>query len=108
MLRAETLRRTTHEWIGLLEAAGVPCGPINNIAQVFEDPQVVARGMKITMTHPEAGDIPLVASPIRMSQTPAAYELPPPRLGEHTRAVLGSLLALDDAECDRLAADRVI
>jgi crotonobetainyl-CoA:carnitine CoA-transferase CaiB-like acyl-CoA transferase len=105
MLRAETVRRTTHEWIGRLEAAGVPCGPINDIAQVFEDPQVVARGMKITMTHPEAGDIPLVASPIRMSQTPPAYELPPPRLGEHTRAVLGSLLALDAAACDRLAAD---
>jgi len=108
MLRTETVRRTTHEWIELLEAAGVPCGPINNIAQVFEDPQVVARGMQITMTHPVAGAIPLVASPIRMSGTPAAYELPPPRLGEHTRAVLGSLLALDDEACDRLASDGVI
>ena len=108
MLRAETVRRTTHEWIALLEAAGVPCGPINDIAQVFEDPQVVARGMKITLNHPVAGDIPLVASPIRMSQTPAAYTSAPPLLGEHTRAVLGSLLALDEAACDRLAADGVI
>jgi len=108
MLRVETVRRTTHEWIVLLEAAGVPCGPINNIAQVFSDPQIVARGMKIRMTHPTAGEIPLVASPIRMSATPPAYTLPPPRLGEHTRAVLGSVLALDEAACDRLAADGVI
>ncbi|MGZ5274959.1 MAG: CaiB/BaiF CoA transferase family protein [Caldimonas sp.] len=108
MLRVETARRTTHEWIVLLEAAGVPCGPINNIAQVFEDPQIVARGMKIAMTHPLAGEIPLVASPIRMSETPPAYTLPPPRLGEHTRAVLGSVLALDESACDRLAADGVI
>jgi len=108
MLRIETVRRTTHEWIVLLEAAGVPCGPINNIAQVFLDPQIVARGMKITMTHPTAGEIPLVASPIRMSATPPAYTLPPPLLGEHTRAVLGSVLALDEASCDRLAADGVI
>ena len=108
MLRIETVRRTTHEWIVLLEAAGVPCGPINNIAQVFSDPQIVARGMKITMTHPTAGEIPLVASPIRMSATPPAYTLPPPLLGEHTRAVLGSVLALDEASCDRLAADGVI
>jgi len=108
MLRIETVRRTTHEWIVLLEAAGVPCGPINNIAQVFLDPQIVARGRKITMTHPTAGEIPLVASPIRMSATPPAYTLPPPLLGEHTRAVLGSVLALDEASCDRLAADGVI
>ncbi|HWI11786.1 MAG TPA: CaiB/BaiF CoA-transferase family protein [Burkholderiaceae bacterium] len=108
MLRLETVRRTTHDWIALLEASGVPCGPINNIAQVFEDPQIVARGMKITMTHPLAGAIPLVASPIRMSATPPAYTLPPPRLGEHTRAVLGDVLALDEAACDRLAADGVI
>ena len=108
MLRVETARRTTHEWIVLLEAAGVPCGPINNIAQVFEDPQIVARGMKIAMTHPSAGEIALVASPIRMSETPPAYTLPPPLLGEHTRAVLGSVLALDEAACDRLAADGVI
>ena len=108
MLRTETVRRTTYDWIALLEAAGVPCGPINNIAQVFDDPQIVARGMKISMTHPTAGEIPLVASPIRMSETPPAYTLPPPRLGEHTRSVLGSVLALDDAACDRLAADGVI
>ena len=79
-----------------------------NIAQVFEDPQIAARGMKIRMTHPLAGEIALVASPIRMSETPPAYTLPPPRLGEHTRAVLGSVLALDEAACDRLAADGVI
>lgn len=108
LLRIETVRLRTSEWINLLEQVGVPCGPINNIAQVFEDPQVIARGMKISMIHPEAGEIPLVASPLRLSETPVAYTRPPPRLGEHTREVLAALLDIDSVECDRLASKRVI
>jgi crotonobetainyl-CoA:carnitine CoA-transferase CaiB-like acyl-CoA transferase len=108
LLRGETTRRSTREWIALLEAAGVPCGPINDIAQVFADPQVQARGMRIAMAHPEAGEIPLVASPLKLSATPVSYRRPPPRLGEHTREVLAELLQLDDAACERLAADAVI
>ena len=102
------MRRTTHEWIALLETAGVPCGPINSIEQVFADPQVQARGMQIAMAHPSAGSIPLVASPLRLSATPVAYTRPPPLLGEHTHAVLAELLQIDAAELERLATAHVI
>jgi formyl-CoA transferase len=78
-------------WAGELEAAGVPCGPINNIAQTFADPQVAHRRMRIDLPHAAAGHVPLVASPIRMSATPPAYDRPPPRLGEHTDEVLAGL-----------------
>ena len=108
MLRQETVRRGTAEWIAVLEAAGVPCGPINDIAQVFADPQIQARGMRIDMEHPQAGSIPLVASPLRLSGTPVEYRRAPPVLGEHTREVLVEWLQLDAGECDRLAAAGVI
>ena len=108
LLRQQTVHQTTAEWIARLEAAGVPCGPINNLAQVFADPQVQARGMQISMPHPQAGDIPLVASPLRLSDTPVTYRLAPPRLGQHTREVLAELMELDEAACDRLAADGVV
>ncbi|MCJ9711747.1 CoA transferase, partial [Bordetella hinzii] len=70
------------------------CGPINNVAEVFEDPQVQARGMRIAMTHPRAGEVPLVASPIRLSDTPVSYRHAPPQLGQHTDAVLAAYLGL--------------
>lgn len=93
-LLAITVTRSTREWIGLLEQHGVPCGPINNVAEVFEDPQVQARGMRIAMTHPQAGEVPLVASPIRLSDTPVSYRHAPPQLGQHTDAVLAAYLGL--------------
>lgn len=108
LLRQETVRRSTAEWIARLEVAGVPCGPINDIAQVFADPQIQARGMRITMQHPQAGEIPLVASPLRLSATPVRYRRPPPGLGEHTREVLAEWLQLGVAECDRLASAGVL
>ena len=108
LLRQQTVQRPTAEWIAQLEAAGVPCGPINNLAQVFADPQVRARGMQISMPHPQAGEIPLVASPLRLSGTPVTYRRAPPRLGEHTREVLAELLDLDAAACSRLAAEGVV
>lgn len=108
MLHIQTVQRTTREWIMLLEAAGVPCGPINNIKQVFEDPQVLARGMKITMQHPDAGAIELVASPLNLSETPVEYRHAPPRLGQHTREVLVDLLNLDEATCKRLALEQIV
>ena len=107
-LRQLTVMRRTQEWIAALEAAAVPCGPINDLAQVFADPQVRARGMQISMPHPRGGDIPLVASPMRLSQTPVEYRLPPPLLGEHTRAVLQDLLGLDDESLARLGRDGII
>lgn len=108
MLQAVTRTRGTKDWIATLEAASVPCGPINDLAQVFADPHVRARGAEIRMAHPVAGDIPLVASPIRLSASPVEYRLPPPRLGEHTRDVLESVLGLPAAEVDRLAQAGVL
>ena len=107
-LRRATVQRTTDDWIGRLEAAGVPCGPVNTLDRVFRDPQVLARGMRFDMDHPTAGTLPLVASPIRLSDTPVSYRQPPPTLGQHTAAVLAERLGLDDASLARLTADGVI
>jgi len=96
LMRALTVTRSTREWVALLESAGVPCGPINTLADVFEDPQVQARGMQIHMDHAARDDVALVASPIRLSDTPVQYRLAPPLLGQHTREVLGDILALDE------------
>jgi glutaryl-CoA transferase len=101
-------RRSKREWVELLDAAGVPNGPINDIAQVFAEPQVQARGVKIAVEHPVAGHLPMVASPMRFSATPLEHKLPPPLLGEHTEAVLRELLGKDAAEIARLRADGVI
>ncbi len=73
MLRQATVTRTTRAWVDALEAAGVPCGPINRLDDVFADPQVVARGLRITMPHPLAGEVPLVANPLRLSGSPVDY-----------------------------------
>jgi len=101
-------RKTTAEWLALLESAGVPNGPINNIAQVFEEPQVRARGVKIELQHAAAGTLPLVASPMRFSGTALEYRLPPPVLGEHTDEVLRGLLGKSDAEIARLRAEGIL
>jgi crotonobetainyl-CoA:carnitine CoA-transferase CaiB-like acyl-CoA transferase len=108
LLQAIFLKKTTHEWVELLEAAGVANGPINNVAQVFEEPQVKARGVKIELEHAVAGKLPLVASPMRFSATPLEYRLAPPVLGEHTDETLRGVLKLGDAEIARLRADGVI
>lgn len=101
-------RRKTTDWIDLLERANVPCGPINRVDQVFSDPQAVARDLAIRMRHSTAGDVQLVASPLRLSRTPPEYRLPPPRLGEHTEEVLRDYLGLSPGEMDRLAAAGVV
>ncbi len=90
--------RTTAAWVTALEAADVPCGPINDLAQVFEDPQVRHRGLRVEIPRPGAPPVPVVASPIRLSRTPVSYEVPPPALGEHTREVLVELLGMPEAE----------
>ena len=101
------LTRTMHEWIELLEANNVPCGPINNIDQVFDDPQVQHRGMRVAMQHP-SGPLSLLASPMRFGDTPVRYELPPPLLGQHTAEVLQQLLGLSAEEVGALRARRVV
>jgi crotonobetainyl-CoA:carnitine CoA-transferase CaiB-like acyl-CoA transferase len=95
-------------WTERLSRAGVPCGPINDIAQVFRDPQVRHRGMRIEMQHSAAGTLPLVGSPLRLSATPVQYRLPPPLLGEHTDQVLGELLGMGREEIEALRQARVV
>jgi formyl-CoA transferase len=94
-------------WVEQLEAAGVPCGPINSIAQAFADPQVAARALRIDLPHPLAGSVPLVANPIKLSATPPTYDRAPPTLGQHTDEVLREC-GLDQAEIERLRTLRAI
>ncbi|HJV94504.1 MAG TPA: CaiB/BaiF CoA-transferase family protein [Albitalea sp.] len=88
-LLAELMQhRSKADWLAALEAAKVPCGAINNLAEVFADPQVRERGMTVEVPHPLAGSVPLVANPIKLSATPVQYRRAPPLLGEHTDEVL--------------------
>ena len=96
-------KRPVAFWVRELDAVGVPCGPINNIAQAMADPQVAARGLRIDLPHPLAGTVPLVANPIKLSATPPSCERPPPTLGQHTSEVLREC-GLDAAEIERLRA----
>jgi len=108
-LLAEVFRkRTKREWLELLEAAGVANGPINDVAQVFEEPQVKARGVRIELKHGAGANLPLVASPMRFSETPIDYRLAPPLLGEHTEEVLRGLLGKSENDIARLRAAKVI
>jgi crotonobetainyl-CoA:carnitine CoA-transferase CaiB-like acyl-CoA transferase len=101
-------KRSKKDWVELLDAAGVPNGPINDIAQVFAEPQVKARGVQIEVEHPVAGRLPMVASPMRFSGTPLEHKRPPPLLGEHTEEVLRELLGKDAGELARLRASGAI
>jgi len=101
-------KRTKKEWVELLEAAGVPNGPINDIAQVFAEPQVQARGVKIELEHAVAGKLPMVASPMRFSGTPLEHKLAPPVLGQHTDEVLRELLGMNAAQIAALRAEEAI
>ena len=106
---AEIVReRSSGDWVHALTEAGVPCGLVNDLSQVFEDPQAVHRGLQIEIPHPAGVPCPTVASPMRFSATPVAYEIPPPLLGQHTREVLGEILGLSRAELDALATQGVI
>ncbi len=107
LLRQATVMKTTAAWIEALEAAAVPCGPINDLAGVFADPQVRHRGMRIDLPHPLAGSAPQVANPLRLSATPVEYRNAPPLLGQDTEAVLREL-GHDDAAIAALRAAGVI
>ena len=101
-------QRGRAEWIAAFEQAGVPCGPINSIAEVFDNPQVRSRGMRIDVPHTGSGLIPLVGSPMKFSRAPLDDRQPPPRLGEHNDEVLAGMLGLDQDERARLQAAAVI
>jgi crotonobetainyl-CoA:carnitine CoA-transferase CaiB-like acyl-CoA transferase len=106
---AEVMRtRAVAGWIPLLEAAGVPCGPVNDLRQVFADPQVRHRQMQITLPHTAAGAVPALASPLRLSATPVSYRRAAPLLGEHTDAILQAQLGLSPARIAELRARKVI
>jgi crotonobetainyl-CoA:carnitine CoA-transferase CaiB-like acyl-CoA transferase len=101
-------KRPRDEWIALLEAVGVPCGPINDLDEVFANEQVRARGMEIALPHPTAGAVKLVRNPMRMSATPATSDNAPPLLGEHTDDVLRAVLGKTDEEIAALRAGGVV
>ncbi|MEN4921555.1 CaiB/BaiF CoA-transferase family protein [Achromobacter spanius] len=93
-------------WLAALEGVGVPAGPINTLDQVYEDPHVLARGMKRELPHPAAGTVPMAASPLKFSGSPVEYRRPPPMLGEHTEQVLSEKLGLSAEEIQALAQSR--
>lgn len=101
-------QRATAEWVAALEEAGVPCGPINTVAQAFADPQVQARGMQISLPHPLAGNVPLMGSPMKFSATPIEHKLAPPVLGQHADEILEQVLGLGpDARAKLRAAGAI-
>ena len=107
VLAALMKARTRADWMTALEAAKVPCGPINDLAEVFADPQVRQREMVVAMPHALSGSVRLVASPMKLSDTPVRYRLAPPLLGEHTDTVLREF-GLSDAEVSALRAARAV
>jgi crotonobetainyl-CoA:carnitine CoA-transferase CaiB-like acyl-CoA transferase len=82
--------RTTAEWLAALGAVSVPCGPINDLAAVFAEPQVRHRALRFELPHPLAGQVPQIRSPVRYSRSVLEYSRPPPLLGEHTDSVLAA------------------
>jgi crotonobetainyl-CoA:carnitine CoA-transferase CaiB-like acyl-CoA transferase len=100
--------KSSSDWLEQLNQRGIPCGPINNLDEVFDDPQVLHRGLQLELEHPTAGHVASVANPIKLSQTPIEYQRSPPLLGQHTDEVLGRLLNLDTVAIARLRADSVI
>ena len=108
MLEEIMKSRGKAQWLAALEAAKVPCGAINNLAEVFDDPQVQQRGMVTEWDHPQREGLRLVSSPIKLSATPVRTELPPPLLGQHTDEVLRELLGLAPDRIGQLKTAKVI
>jgi crotonobetainyl-CoA:carnitine CoA-transferase CaiB-like acyl-CoA transferase len=104
LLNAVFAKKTTAEWVDILEKAGVPNGPINNIAQAFEEPQTIARGTRIDLPHPKGGKAPLIASPMKFSATQIEYKAAPPTLGQHAEEILTGLLGMSAEKIAELKA----
>ena len=111
-LARSMLARPAADWIERLEANGVPCGRINDYAQVFQDPQVLHRGLRVDIPRPGHADVDgqvsTIASPLRLSDTPPRYDLPPPRLGDSTDSVLGALLGYSAEQIAGLREQRIV
>ena len=108
LLQEVLKQRSVSTWVTALEAAGIPVGPINSLAQVFEHPQVRDRGMRLDLPHPLAQRVPQVASPIKMSATPPRYEQSPPMLGQHTEQILSDRLGLTRDEIEQLRSQGIV
>ncbi|WP_264294015.1 CaiB/BaiF CoA transferase family protein [Diaphorobacter aerolatus] len=102
------LTRSSADWIERLEASGVPCGRINNYEQVFEDPQVIHRGLRVDLPTEDGGTVSTIASPLRLMGTPVQYERAPPKLGSSTEALLKQLLGKSDEDIAAYRATHVI
>jgi len=107
ILQAEFSKRTTKDWVEALEAAGVANGPINNLAQVFEEPQVKARELRMELDAPY-GKVSSIRSPMRFSETPLEFKNPAPMLGQHSDDILKSMLKMSDAEIAKLRSDGIL
>jgi crotonobetainyl-CoA:carnitine CoA-transferase CaiB-like acyl-CoA transferase len=108
LLEQIMLTRTKADWLSALEAAKVPCGAINNLSEVFADPQVAARQMVSTWQHPHQKDLKLVSSPLKLSVTPVRQDHVPPQLGQHTEVLLKEVLGYSDAQIDTLKNQDII
>ena len=108
LLEKIMLTRTKADWLSALESAKVPCGAINNLSEVFADPQVAAREMVSTWQHPHQKDLKLVASPLKLSETPVRQDHVPPLLGQHTATLLKEVLGYDDAQISALKNQDII
>ena len=108
LLQARLALRSVEEWVGLLQPEGIPCGPVNSIAQTFAHPQVVHRQMRIDLPHPLAGSVPSVANPIKFSGTPIQYGAAPPTLGQHADEILRSELGLSEDEIETLRRKGIV
>ncbi len=108
MLQAVMIKQPIRYWQDQLDAMNVPCGPINDLSQVFEDPQLQHRDMLMHMQHSTAGRIPQIANPLKLSATPVNYRRPPPTLSEHTDEVLNELLGMDQAAIAALREKKII
>lgn len=102
------LTRSSEDWLAALEEGGIPGGPINDYAQVFADPQVRHRQLQVELPRPEGGALPGIASPLRLSETPVAYRMAPPTLGQHTADVLATVLGKTPQQIEQLAASGAI
>ncbi|WP_313401908.1 CaiB/BaiF CoA-transferase family protein [Stenotrophomonas sp.] len=100
--------RPAAQWLAALEKAVVPANPVNRIDQVFDDPQVQARGLRIELPHAGGGSVPMVRNPLKFSATPLQYRQAAPVLGQHTREVLDEVLSIDDARLQALQAQGVV
>lgn len=108
LLEEMTRQKTKAQWIDLLEQAKVPCGPINNVKEAFENEQVLSRNVLQKVKHPTIGDLKLIASPMNLSKTPTEVRLPPPLLGQHTEEILSQRIGLSTAEIAALRTKGVI